>query len=130
MKKLLIVEDEPALLSLLSDKFRKEGFEVLNAKDGVEGLASALENKPDIILLDVFMPNMDGVTMLKKLREDEWGKTAMVMMLTNADESSYISDAMNLKVDHFLVKSDWHLDNLVEEVKQHLEITERLKGSK
>ncbi|MCR4322903.1 MAG: response regulator, partial [Candidatus Azambacteria bacterium] len=66
----LIVEDEPSLSSALKDKFIREGFHTLVARNGEEGLKLAQENIPSIILLDIVMPKMDGVTVFKKLKEN------------------------------------------------------------
>ena len=92
-KKILVVEDEISLRKALADKFRREGFAVLEAKDGEEGLAVALKEQPHIILLDIVLPKMDGMTMLKKLRqENAWGKSVPVILLTNlsADDDSIL----------------------------------------
>ncbi len=72
-KKILVVEDDVPELNALRDKFTREGFSILTAKNGEEGLAIALREHPDLILLDIIMPVMDGITMLVKLREDSWG---------------------------------------------------------
>lgn len=74
MKKILIVEDEESLLKTLGEKFTLEGFEVVKAQNGVEGLRVALQEHPDLILLDIVMPVMGGMEMLGKLRQDDWGK--------------------------------------------------------
>src|SRR6185295_10847997 len=87
-KKILIVEDELPMLNALSDTFKDEGFIVIQAHDGEEGLESAKETLPDIILVDILMPKMDGMTMLKKLREDENGKNIPVIVLTNVAPDS------------------------------------------
>src|SRR3989344_8460028 len=97
-KKLLIVEiveDEAALSNALCDKFEREHFEVLKAKNGEEGLSIALRERPDIILLDIMLPVMDGITMLHKLREDEWGKKAHVVVLTNVSDMSGIAATLH-----------------------------------
>jgi len=125
-KKILIVEDEVALRTLLEDKFKAEGLEILSASTGAEGLNLALSNHPDLILLDLVMPEMDGVTMLKKLREDAWGKQVQVIILTNKEDSQSISDSLQSKVSLFLVKSDWNLDKLISTVKEKLLIQARL----
>lgn len=72
-RSILIVDDEPALLAALVDKFTRAGYSVTVAEDGQQGLNSALKNHPDLILLDIIMPVMDGLTMLAKLRRDGWG---------------------------------------------------------
>ena len=73
-KTILIVEDEPVYQEALVNKFNIEGFDTLTAENGEEGLSIALEKHPDLILLDLQMPKMDGIEMAKKLRQDEWEK--------------------------------------------------------
>lgn len=120
MKKILIVEDEPVLLKDLSDKFLKEGFEVLSAKDGQEGLAVAFKEHPDLILLDIVMPIMDGMSMLYELRRDLWGKDVEVILLTNLSEADKIAQSYGQGVHDYLVKSDWSLNDIMEKVKGKL----------
>ena len=85
MKKiLLIVDDEDIVYKALSTQFNQEEVEIISTKDGVQGLEAATSHHPDIILLDLVMPKMDGITMLSKLRQDEWGKTAKVIVLSVA----------------------------------------------
>src|SRR6266498_6092249 len=92
MKKILVVEDEKLIVNVLSQKFKKEGFSVFSAIDGLEGYKVALEKHPDLILLDIIMPRMDGLKMLSKLRTDPWGKTVPVVVLTNVDTASHFHD--------------------------------------
>lgn len=124
--KILIVEDELPLLKVLTDKFTGEGFTVIQAKDGSEGLAVALKEHPDLILLDIIMPVMDGMTMLKKLREDSWGQNAPVVMLTNLSDSKNVSDAIASGIGDFLVKSDWTLEDLLTKVKSRLGLSKKI----
>lgn len=119
-QKILIVDDEQMLLKALSDKFSSEGFTVVTAKDGQEGLQETLREHPDMILLDIIMPKMDGVTMLKKLREDAWGKNVPVIILTNLSSIDKTYIPPDDKVYDYLVKTDWTLDELVEKVKEKL----------
>ena len=116
----LVVEDDVSLLNALVDKFSREGFSVLEAKNGEEGLEIALQKHPDVILLDVVMPKMDGMTMLKRLRENEWGKTAGVIILTNLSELAKVSEAVTHGSFEYLVKSDWKIEDVVAKVKEHL----------
>lgn len=122
-KKILIVEDDSSLLNVLHDKFILEGFDVLLAENGEIGLASALSLHPDLILLDIVMPKMDGMTMMKKLREtDEWGKNVPVILLTNLsadDEKINQAIAIN-EPAYYLVKSDYTISYLVEKIKERL----------
>jgi len=124
-KKVLIVEiieDEASLSNALSDKFTHEHFEVLQAKNGEEGLATALREHPDVILLDILMPRMDGIAMLKKLRTDAWGKSAHVIILTNVGDMGKIAEAMRNEVFEYYVKSDTQIENIIESVKKTLKV--------
>ena len=120
-KKILVVEvveDDRPLLSVLCDRFSAEGYNVISALTGDEGLKLALEHKPDLILLDIVMPKMDGITMFKKLRQDPWGKKANVILLTNLSADDKITKAVTeLEPSYYLIKTDWKLDDIVEKVK-------------
>lgn len=118
--KIVIAEDETALLRGLKDRFTQEGFTVFPAENGAEALKLAIENHPDMILFDIVMPVMDGMTALKKLREDAWGKTAKVIFLTNLGDSDKVSDAVAHGVYDFLIKVDWSLDDIVKRVSDQI----------
>ncbi len=119
-KKVLIVEDEAPLRNALRDKLARENFSVLEAKNGEEGLESALRDHPDLILLDIVMPKMDGMTMLEKLRQDVWGAEVKVIILTNLSEVAKVSQATAQGTYNYLVKSDWKLEDVVERVKKEM----------
>lgn len=119
-KKILIVEDDRSLIDALNKKFYLEGFKTLLARDGEKGLERALSEHPDLILLDIIMPKMDGMTMLEKLRKDEWGKNVPVIILTNLTNADDVSAAMQQGVYDFLVKSNWTLDDLITQVNDKL----------
>lgn len=120
MKKILIIEDEPSLAEALKEKLTKEKFDVAVAKDGQEGLTMSLKIKPDLILLDIVMPVMDGLTMLEKLRQDKWGKKVPVIILSNLNEADKTAEAMKSGVYDYLVKSDWKLEDLVKKVREKI----------
>lgn len=119
-KKILIVEDEPPLRNALRDKLSRENFAVLEAKNGEEGLEIALRERPDLILLDIIMPVMDGITMLKKLRGDDWGKNAKVIMLTNLSDDESLANAIAQGSHEYLVKSDWKIEDVVAKIRERL----------
>lgn len=122
MKKILIVEDDPILLSTLADNFAAEGFEIIKADDGEKALAFALEKKPDLILLDLVLPKMDGFTVLKNLRRNEWGAHVPVIILTNLGSAENIASTLESMDDfqEYLVKTDWKIEDVVKEVKEKL----------
>ncbi|HXK37596.1 MAG TPA: response regulator [Candidatus Paceibacterota bacterium] len=122
-KKILVTEDEAPLRNAVSDILNFEGFTVFQAKNGQEGLEIALREHPDLILLDLIMPVMDGLTMLEKLREDEWGKTAAVILLTNINDPEKVAQATEAGTYDFLVKSDWNIEDVVGKIKTRLGIT-------
>jgi DNA-binding response OmpR family regulator len=120
MKRVLIIEDEVQQMEALRIKFMREGFGVIEAINGVDGLATALREHPDIILLDIILPKMDGMTMLKKLREDEWGKTSKVVILTNLSDDERVLEAARQGTHEYLVKADWRIDDVVRKVRERL----------
>jgi DNA-binding response OmpR family regulator len=119
-KKILIVEDEIEIVEPLEKKLLDEGFLVYVAHDGQEGLSKAKDEQPDLILLDITMPVMNGIEMLKLLREDGWGKSAKVMILTNLEFNIKASDAFKYGVYEYLVKSNWNLADIVGKIKSEL----------
>jgi two-component system, OmpR family, alkaline phosphatase synthesis response regulator PhoP len=121
-KKVLVIEDDNLMSKALAKKLELSGYVPQVARDGKEGLEKAFGEKPDLILLDIIMPVMDGLTFLEKLREDEWGKTVPVIILSNLTS---VSDAYALKekgVSEYLIKTDWKLDEVVEKISEELEI--------
>ena len=122
-KKILIVEDEAPLRNAVSDILAFEGFQVFQAKNGQEGLDISLQEHPDLILLDLMMPVMDGLTMLEKLRQDpEYGKNASVILLTNINDPEKVAQATEAGSYDFLVKSDWNIEDVVRKIKGRLGI--------
>jgi two-component system, OmpR family, alkaline phosphatase synthesis response regulator PhoP len=115
-KIILVVEDEEALREALRDKLGREGFTVLEAKNGEDGLRVAEEHHPDVILLDIIMPKMDGVTMLQKVRESDWGKVVRVIVLSNLADDEHAQAAAAKWNAEYLVKSNWKLEALIEKI--------------
>jgi DNA-binding response OmpR family regulator len=118
-KKVLIAEDELPMLNALTDKFKQESCVVTRAENGIDALALATNEKPDVILLDILMPKMDGMTVLSEVRKSsEWGRKVPIIMLTNlpADEKITSAIARN-EPSYYLMKSDWKLYEIVEKVR-------------
>lgn len=116
-KKILIVEDDVTLSEALSMSLKEEKFEVFEAHDGIQGLEMAERILPDLIICDINMPKMDGLTMLSQMRSKKWGKDLSVIMLTNYSDQKKISAALESSIFNYLVKSDWDLSQIVEQVK-------------
>ncbi len=121
-KTILIVEDEKDLREALATAFTYEGFLTLTAEDGEEGLQTAFAQKPDIILLDVMMPKVDGLEVLKRLRQDEWGKGVKVIVMTALDELDKVAEVVEAGVDEYIMKTSITLSGIVTKVKEKLEI--------
>lgn len=119
-KRILVVEDSAPIRTALGQKLESGGFEVLVAENGEEGLKTALSEKPDLILLDLMMPKMDGLSVLDELRKDEWGKKANVLVLTNLDKAEHVEESRKRGVTDFLVKTDWSLEDVLKRVKSEL----------
>lgn len=115
-KRVLIVEDEPSICNALCDKLAHEGFAALEAKNGKEGLKVALREHPDLILLDIILPVMDGLTLLKKLRQDSWGMNAKIIILTNLSDDEKVAEAIQNGAFEYLVKSDWKIEDVVKKI--------------
>ena len=90
-------------------------------QNGEEGLKAVFQERPDLILLDIVMPKMDGLTMLKELRKDGWGKTAKVIILTNLSDNQKVADAMENDTYEYIVKTDWKISDIIAKVKEKLE---------
>ena len=117
-KKILITEDEKSMLQALGDTFKSENFDVFKAENGEKGLETAFKEHPDVILIDIVMPKMDGLTMLKKLREDDWGKSVPVIILTNLGDMEKMAEAVEDGICNYLIKTDWSLEDIVKKVKK------------
>lgn len=121
--KILLVEDEEIIRKAYADELRDEGFSLLIASNGRDGLELALREKPDLILLDILMPIMDGLTMMEKLREkDLYGKSVPIILLTNlsASEEKIMKAVTKNEPAYYLVKSDWDLSQVMEKIKERL----------
>ena len=121
-KKVLIAEDEAFLLKVLTDTFNQAGFHVLPAADGEMALTLALREHPEVTILDIMMPKMDGMTVLKRIRQDVWGKKALVIMLTNLTADNQILQGVSENMpSYYFVKANMEPDQLLAKVEEILE---------
>ena len=121
MKKILIVEDEAAYLKLLHSQLTAKGYEVVDAIDGKKGLEKARTERPDLILLDIRMPVMDGMTMLNLLREEPVSKKTKVILLTNLEpDDKIIGEVLRDQPSYYFVKSDIQFNDLLDKIKDLL----------
>ena len=127
-KTILVVEDEKSLREAIVDILHLKNFISLEAKNGKEGLDLALTEHPDLILLDLIMPEMDGMTVLKKIREDAWGANVPVIILTNlsANSEELVNDMVTHKPMDYLIKSDWKIHDVVDKIENLLKIKDNI----
>jgi len=121
MSKVAIIEDDSAISQMYRMKFENEGYTVETAENGKIGLALIEEMKPDIVLLDLMMPEMDGEEMLTKLRKETWGKDVKVIILTNMGESEAPASIKTMNVEAFILKANMTPRQVAELVKQYLD---------
>jgi two-component system response regulator VicR len=120
-KKILIVEDDKSFLWILKQSFSDEGFSVSFAEDGEEGLKMVEKEKPDLILLDIMLPKMDGIKVAEKLKEK--GDTTKIIFLTNLKDTEHIIQAVEKSKEiDYIIKSDMDVAQIIERVKQRLRI--------
>jgi CheY-like chemotaxis protein len=119
-KTVLIVDDEELITKALAKKLQNGGYDVLVRRNGEDGLKAALSEKPDLLLLDMIMPKMDGMTVLTKLREDEWGKDLPVIVLTNLESGEEAEKSKQSGVFDYLVKTNWSLSDVLSKVEEAL----------
>jgi two-component system response regulator ResD len=118
-KKVLIAEDEPAMLNALADKFGREGCVVTRAENGKIALDLATKEEPDVLLLDILMPKMSGMEVLSAIRTgSDWGKKVPIIMLTNLSPNEEImGNIVKSEPSYYLIKSDWKLSEVIEKVR-------------
>ena len=117
-KAVLLIEDEPTLQKTISEILIQEGYKMLNALDGEIGLQMALREKPDLILLDLILPKIDGFEVLENIRKNEATKNIPVIVLTNLENAAAVERALALGAQSYLVKANYELEDVVQKVKQ------------
>lgn len=122
MKKLLIIDDDQIVIKSISSQFDSNHVIVSSANNGESGLDLAIKEHPDLILLDLVMPKMDGMTMLRLLRQDDWGKTANVVILTNLSDQEKVAEVVDEQSYDYLVKVNWNVNDVVNLIKKKLDI--------
>ena len=120
MKKILFIEDEITLQKTLGDILTKEGYKVINALNGEEGLRLAKSEKPDLIILDLVLPRLHGFDVLKKLKEDKETEEIPVIILTNLEKMEDVNKALELGATTYLVKTQYSLEEVTGKIKKSL----------
>ena len=116
-KKILIVEDEADIREAMAEAITSAGFITLTAENGRVGLEIALKEHPDLILLDLMMPVLNGHETLKKLRDDTWGQHAKVIVLTAMDDVTNIATAHQKPINDYIIKAHTSLDELIKKIR-------------
>ena len=105
MKKIFIIEDDPFLSEMYAAKFSQSGFQVEMAIDGEKGLEKIKTSKPDLILLDIVLPKMDGFEILKKVKEDSQLNKIPIILLTNLGQKNEIEKGLALGAEEYIIKA-------------------------
>ncbi len=121
--KIAIIEDDAVISEMYRMKFEADGFDVQIAENGKLGIDLVEQMRPDIILLDIQMPEMNGNEALKEIRKQEWGKDMLVMVLTNLGEEEAPKELRALGIHSYIVKADLTPRQVAERVKDALGIT-------
>ena len=118
--KILLIEDDSFLSGMYDTKLKLEGFDVVLAEDGAKGLELAVSQRPDIILLDIILPKMDGFTALKHLKENTETKKIPVILMTNLGQKEDVERGIALGAQDYLVKAHFMPSEVVEKIRQYL----------
>jgi len=117
MAKILVVEDDRFLRELISKKLRNEGFEVIEAIDGEEGFKKIKEEKPNVVLLDLILPSMDGFDVLEKVKKDKEIASIPIVILSNLGQREEIEKGLKLGATDYLIKAHFTPGEIVEKIK-------------
>jgi two-component system alkaline phosphatase synthesis response regulator PhoP len=120
MKKILIIEDEKILAEMYKEKLEMEGFKVSLAFDVKEGIEMAKKEKPDLILLDILLPVENGVSFLKRQKEDKEISEIPVIAFSNYDDPRTKKEAIEFGVKEYLLKTDYTPTEVIEKIKKYL----------
>jgi len=119
--KILLIEDDSFLLSMYATKFEMENFKVVSAEDGEKGIKAAIKELPDVILLDILLPKMNGFEVLKQLKADKNTNRIPVILLTNLSQKTEIEQGLSLGAEDYLIKAHFMPSEVVEKIKRILE---------
>jgi len=116
MKKILLVEDEEIMISLLQKKLTKEGYEISVARDGEEGLKAMREVRPDLVLLDIIMPKMGGFEVMEGMQKDKELKKIPVIVISNSGQPVELDKAQKLGAKDWLIKTEFDPQEVLNKV--------------
>jgi len=119
-KKILLVEDEKIIVDVLEKKLVKEGYEVVVAQDGEEGLRKMKEVKPDLVLLDIVMPKKGGFEVMEEMKKDKELKETPVIVISNSGQPVELDRAQRLGAKDWLIKTEFDPNEVIEKVKKYI----------
>lgn len=120
MKHILLVEDDPFLRDIYTTKFKEQGFSVEAAGDGKEALRKIAVKEPDLLLLDIVLPYINGWEILRKIKNDQRFKKISIIIISNLGQKAEVEKAMRLGANKFLIKAHYTPIQVVEEAKKIL----------
>lgn len=120
MRKILLIDDDEVLVDLYKTKFEQEGFEMFTALKGEEGLQIAKEKTPDLIVLDILLPDGNGISFLKRIREDSETASILVVAFSNLNDPETKKSALELGAKDYLLKANITPTELVKKIREYL----------
>ena len=124
-KKVLIIEDNESYLTILSQKLSIEKFEVITAQEGQGGIQKITDNQPDIVLIDLLLPGMNGIEVIEKIRQTDVGKALPIIILTNINPDDEILEKITEnKPAYYLIKPEVTLDDIAEKIRNVLQLSQ------
>ena len=122
MKTILLVEDDPFLIDIYTTKLKESGFSVKIATDGEEALQLIKEEKPDLMILDIVLPQVDGWELLRRIKSASESKNLKVIILSNLGQKEEVEKGLKLGAAKYLIKAHYTPSQVVKEVKQILKL--------
>jgi len=119
-KTVLVIEDSSYLAESLIDMLQMNGYQTIHAPSGAQGVAAAKAHHPDLTLLDIRLPDINGYEVYRRIREDEWGRTAKITILTASESVENIAANIDLPKEHVLFKPEWSMQDLLAQVQKRV----------
>ncbi len=120
MRKILLVEDDPFLIDIYTAKFKEAGFDIQVVTDGQESLRKIKEKLPDLVLLDIVLPHINGWEILRKIRQEDKLKNLKVIILSNLGQKEEVEKGISLGATKYLIKAHYKPNEVVEQIKKIL----------
>jgi len=119
-KKILVIEDDKFLRELITRKLSDDGFVTVEARDGEEGIKKVKEEKPDLVLLDLILPSIDGFEVLSQIKKDENLKSIPIIILSNLGQKEEVEKGLKMGAVDYLIKAHFTPGEIIEKIKSIL----------